>query len=165
MTAFQWEREVQEDLVRIEAIMDEVLHTNVSLLKDMARYIVDSGGKRLRPGVNMTVYRAFGGIDHHVQSRLAAAFEILHTGTLVHDDINDCSTLRRGREAVHVKYGLQNAIVCGDFMFAKSFLIAARHSHEVIERLLETCIGLAEGEILQRKWIDGESLTVNDRMD
>ncbi len=163
MTSFSWPGIVEEGLALVEIRIDEALESNTPILKEMANHIIDAGGKRVRPGLLLTIYKALGGEDISEHVRIAAAFEIIHTGTLIHDDINDGSERRRGLEAVHVKYGLQNAIVAGDFMFTKAFQLASSFTSEIKKIMLDACVGLAEGEIIQQRWKRGGKMSISER--
>jgi octaprenyl-diphosphate synthase len=96
-------------------------------------------------------FKAVGGEDIKDIVPLAAAFELIHTATLIHDDINDGSDRRRGKLAVHKKFGTRNALIAGDFLFAKAFEIGTLFGKDVIKVASEASTKLAEGEILQTK--------------
>src|SRR2546427_7501309 len=112
---------VANELALVEARIRESIVTEEPLLHDIARYVIESGGKRIRPMVTLLAFRALGGTEVRQAVDLAAAFELIHSATLIHDDINDGGDMRRGRLAAYKKFGLQNALVTGDFLFVKAF--------------------------------------------
>src|SRR5436853_498322 len=117
---------VANELALVEARIRESIVTEEPLLHDIARYGIESGGKRIRPMVTLLAFRALGGTEVRKAVDLAAAFELIHSATLIHDDINDGGDMRRGRLAAYKKFGLQNALVTGDFLFVKAFGIGGR---------------------------------------
>jgi octaprenyl-diphosphate synthase len=131
-----------------EQIMRSVGSTS-SVLRDVAIYVLSAGGKRIRPAMGISAYIAIGGKEPDSMIPLAAAVEMIHTSTLLHDDIIDGSEMRRGRPTAHRKYGLQAAIVTGDFLFSQAFGLCARYGPEAIGITSEACRELAEAEMLQ----------------
>src|SRR2546428_3699991 len=117
---------VTSELALVEARIRESIRTEEPLLHDIARYVIESGGKRIRPMVTLLAFRALGGTEIRQAVDLAAAFELIHSATLIHDDINDGGDMRRRRLAAYKKFGLQNALVTGDFLFVKAFRIRGR---------------------------------------
>src|SRR2546430_17162412 len=112
---------VTSELALVEARIRESIRTEEPLLHDIARYVIESGGKRIRPMVTLLAFRALGGTEVRQAVDLAAAFELIHSATLIHDDINDGGDMRRGRLAAYKKFGLQNALVTGGFLFLYGF--------------------------------------------
>jgi len=139
-----------EDL--IEAGMMQVEETlrhsmeGSSVLGDMGSGLIESGGKRIRPELLMISYIAGGGEDISETVEVAAAFELIHTASLIHDDITDDPTLRRRRPAPHRRYGLSRALIAGDFIFAKSFQLLAGVNEEVSTIIADAALATAEGE-------------------
>ena len=119
------------------------------LLSETTRHILSAGGKRLRPRLVLLAHAAVGGEDEAYIIPLAAAVEIIHTATLVHDDINDHGTLRRGRETVNSRWGGTFALLTGDYMFTKTYEIMAPYPGELNAVLARAAIELVEGETLQ----------------
>src|SRR2546430_684084 len=95
--------------------------------------------------------RAHGGTDVSQAIDLAAALELIHSATLIHDDINDGGEMRRGRLTAYKKFGLQNALITGDFLFVKAFGIGGKFDAEIVELTADACAALAEGEIRQKR--------------
>lgn len=117
-----------------------------SVLEDMGTGLVESGGKRIRPELLMVSYLAGGGEDLMSTVDVAAAFELIHTASLIHDDITDDPTLRRRRPAPHRRFGLSRALVAGDYIFAKSFQLLAGADERVSATIAQAAIDTAEGE-------------------
>ena len=132
---------------QIEAGMKQVEETlrhameGSSVLGDMGSSLIESGGKRIRPELLMVSYLAGGGKDISETVEVAAAFELIHTASLIHDDITDDPTLRRRRPAPHRRYGLSRALIAGDFIFAKSFQLLAGVNEEVSTIIADAAMG------------------------
>lgn len=130
--------------------MSEVLGTEVELLSRVNRGIADNGGKMLRPMISLLVARSCGtpGDD---SIRYAAASELLHNATLLHDDVADKSSKRRGQPTVNALLGPSDAVLVGDFWLAKSVcaIMATRNYKEIAELFSKTLTDLAEGEMFQ----------------
>ena len=134
---------VEKELTLVEERIQESIHSQEPLLTDIARYVIQAGGKRIRPLVAVLANKAVGGKNLDRVVEIAAALELIHSATLVHDDINDDGGFRRGRTAAYRKFGLQNALVAGDFLFVKAFAIGGRFEPEVVELTAAVCTGLA----------------------
>lgn len=139
----------QEGLQAIDALLLATLESEVELLQDASRHIISSGGKHLRPHVAMLAYLAAGGDDLMEAVSMAAAIEMVHTATLVHDDINDHALLRRGRPSVHARWGRTFALLTGDYMFAKVYELMAPYGPTYNVIMARACSQLVEGETLQ----------------
>jgi len=153
---------VEKELTLVEERIQESIHSQEPLLTDIARYVIQAGGKRIRPLVAVLANKAVGGKNLDRVVEIAAALELIHSATLVHDDINDDGGFRRGRTAAYRKFGLQNALVAGDFLFVKAFAIGGRFEPEVVELTAAVCTGLAEAEIVQKRHI-GDLSTTRDQ--
>lgn len=138
-----------EDLDSVEEYIFDKIGTEVKLLGEISRYLFEAGGKRVRPAFVLLAFRAVKGEDIKKVIPLAAATEIIHTATLIHDDINDSSKSRRGIPTVNEKYGLSRALVTGDFLFVKAFRIGGAYDWRIVKILADACANLAEGELLQ----------------
>jgi octaprenyl-diphosphate synthase len=136
----------------IQAVNDLLLsiaESKVPTLQDASQHILAAGGKRLRPRLVLLAYSAAGGQDPDYVVPLAAAVEIIHTATLVHDDINDHGTLRRGRETINSRWGTTYALLTGDFLFTKTYQLMIPYSQELNTILAGAAVELVEGETLQ----------------
>jgi geranylgeranyl pyrophosphate synthase len=135
-------------LEAVNRTMLEAVQSDVTVLREASEHIVAAGGKRARPRLLMLSYQALGGTDLTIPIRAATAIELVHTATLVHDDINDHSLVRRGRDSVNARWGRTFALLTGDFLFTKVYeLMAPLGDLNVI--LAEAVVALVEGETLQ----------------
>ena len=141
---------------RVEEVLRRAIECEEPLLRKMVGEIVAAGGKRLRPRVALLAFDACGGGDPEPVIEAAAAFELIHTASLVHDDIIDQSPLRRGRPTVHTAYGLGHAIVAGDFLFTQGFALSGKLPKDVIAVTAEACVRLAEGEVMEQRLLAEE---------
>ncbi|APG23593.1 polyprenyl synthetase family protein [Syntrophotalea acetylenica] len=146
----QFDREwLKEDLDRVEKSLRQHLTSEVPLVRQMSDYILASGGKRIRPILLLLCARLCG---YEGESRypLAAVIEFLHTATLLHDDVVDSATLRRGRISANIAWGNQAAVLVGDYLFARCFEMMVDFCDRRIMRVLaETTSLMAQGEVIQ----------------
>jgi len=152
-------------LDRVEARIAERLDSREELLTDISKYLIASGGKRVRPAVTILVFRACGGRVADDIVDVAAALELIHSATLLHDDIIDDSDTRRGQESAFHKYGLAKTLVTGDFVFSRAFQLCARFEEKLINWAAEACIALTEGEIMQGRFRNNSAVTVSEYLD
>lgn len=138
-----------DDMAEVDALIRSSLDSDVVLIRQIAEYIIGSGGKRLRPMLVVLAARACGySGPHHV--RLAAIIEFIHTATLLHDDVVDESDLRRGKESVHAVWGNAASVLVGDFLYSRSFQMMVQvESMRVMEVLSDATNTIAEGEVEQ----------------
>ncbi|QHI96385.1 polyprenyl synthetase family protein [Aristophania vespae] len=131
----------------------ERMQSPVALIPQLAAHLIAAGGKRLRPLLTLASARLCGyeaGPDHQRHVGLAACVEFIHTATLLHDDVVDESTLRRGLESANALFGNKASVLVGDFLFARSFqLMTADGSLQVMAILSDASATIAEGEVLQ----------------
>jgi octaprenyl-diphosphate synthase len=137
------------DLADIDWRVAEVLSSTYAQLTEAARYACSTGGKRVRPLLMAAADRALGAPSTQPIHSLAAAFQLIHTATLVHDDVIDHADTRRGRPSMPRAFGLPLAIVSGDYLFVRAFELAAEYPRSIIMRCGESCADLVEGEVLQ----------------
>jgi len=140
---------IREDLEAVERAYASHFQSRVELIPQIARYIQTSGGKRVRPALLLMAARLSGyGGDRGVL--YASVVEFIHTATLVHDDIIDDSSLRRGRLAVHSRWGSDITVLLGDYLYIKSMALALTHdSLEIIRLLCDVTLRMIEGELYQ----------------
>ncbi len=160
-----WDFGVLKELALVEQRIRESVVSEEPLLTDIATYVIAAGGKRIRPTVTLLSFKALGGKDIQQAVDLAAALELIHSATLIHDDINDGGEMRRGRPAAYKKYGLQNALVTGDFLFVKAFGIGGKFNPDIVELTANACAALAEGEIRQKRHAFDTSVTKDEYVD
>jgi len=128
----------------------------------LAKDILLAGGKRFRPILALLAFDAAGGKDQDMIMDLALASEIIHTATLVHDDIYDQSKTRRGMPTLHVSHGISHAIIAGDYLFVLGFGLGGKYDNIVVEKMAKTCANIASGELLQFEHIGNLSTTPED---
>lgn len=140
---------VERGLSKVEQTLYDTVDSEIDLLRATSRHILSSGGKRVRPRLLFLSYLASGGEDLDSIIDLASAVELVHTATLVHDDINDHSPTRRGKVAVHARWGRTFALLTGDYLFTKVYELMAPYGIELNTIMAEACVRLVEGETLQ----------------
>lgn len=140
---------VAEDVKAVDALILRRLRSDVVLINQIGSYIVNSGGKRLRPLSVLLSARACGyDGDRHID--LAAVVEFIHTATLLHDDVVDASELRRNRETANVVWGNDASVLVGDFLYSRAFeMMVDVGSMRVMDILSHATNRIAEGEVLQ----------------
>lgn len=137
------------DMKLVDAVIRQQLHSDVVLIRQVAEYIISSGGKRLRPVLVLLAAGAMGykGVSHH---ELAAVVEFIHTATLLHDDVVDESELRRGRETANNLFGNAASVLVGDFLYTRAFqMMVSVDNMRVMQVLADATNIIAEGEVLQ----------------
>ena len=140
---------VDHALQQLDELLISVADSAVPLLRETSHHILGAGGKRVRPRLLLLAFEATGGANFDVAIPLAAAVEIIHTATLVHDDINDHGTLRRGRETVNSRWGGTFALLTGDYLFSRTYELMAPYSTELNLILARASTALVEGETMQ----------------
>ncbi len=140
---------IADDLQAVDTLIHRRLHSEVVLINQLGHYIVNSGGKRLRPILTLLAARACGYAgDRHIA--LAAVIEFIHTATLLHDDVVDASDLRRGRETANAIWGDEASVLVGDFLYSRAFeMMVDIGSMRVMEIMARTTNTIAEGEVMQ----------------
>ncbi|MFM8610621.1 MAG: polyprenyl synthetase family protein [Burkholderiaceae bacterium] len=140
---------VAPDMQAVDRVIRERLDSDVPLVGEVARYIISAGGKRLRPALLLLTCGALGvtSTDRH---KLAAVVEFIHTATLLHDDVVDDSTLRRGRPTANQSFGNPASVLVGDFLYSRAFQMMVECGQMHIMRILADATNvIAEGEVLQ----------------
>jgi len=141
--------DVVEDLKQVDDIIKSNFDSKINLVNELSLHIFEGGGKRIRPLILLTSARATGytGANH---ISLAAVLELIHTATLLHDDVVDESKLRRGRKTANAIWGNQASVLVGDYLYSKAFQIMVELGNKrVLQILAEATNTLAEGEIMQ----------------
>jgi octaprenyl-diphosphate synthase len=137
------------DMARVDAVLRQSLDSDVLLIRQVAEYIIAGGGKRLRPAVLLLAAVACGyrGEAHHT---LAAVIEMIHTATLLHDDVVDESSLRRGHATANAEFGNAAAVLVGDFLYSRAFqLMVSVERMRVLAIMADATNVIAEGEVMQ----------------
>jgi len=142
-------RVVADDFSAVNNIIKKQLCSRVPLVEEVADYLIAAGGKRLRPLLTLLAGRALGYPGDNLQL-LAATIEFLHTSTLLHDDVVDKSTLRRGLATANAQWGNAPSVLVGDFLYARAFeMMVELNSMEVMRIISHATRVIAEGEVLQ----------------
>ena len=140
---------IETDMRAVDTVVRDRLHSEVVLVRQVAEYIIGSGGKRLRPALVLLTAGALGyrGTQHH---ELAAVVEFIHTATLLHDDVVDESALRRGRETANALFGNAASVLVGDFLYSRAFqMMVGVDNMRVMQVLSDATNVIAEGEVMQ----------------
>lgn len=140
---------IKHDLAKTDAVLVSRLGSDVALINQMSNYIINSGGKRLRPLLLLLCSRATGyqGVYHHL---MAVVIELIHTATLLHDDIVDESSIRRGKDTANEVWGNAASVLVGDFLYSRAFeMMVEPNSMAIMQLLSKTTNSIAEGEVLQ----------------
>lgn len=140
---------MSEDLAAVDAIIHDRMQSPVGMIPNLAAHLVDAGGKRIRPLITLAAARLLGGGGDGAR-KLAAAVEFIHSATLLHDDVVDESSMRRGKESANVLWGNASSVLVGDFLFARSFnLMVETGDIQVLDILARAASVIAEGEVMQ----------------
>jgi octaprenyl-diphosphate synthase len=140
---------VAEDLARVDALIRRRLDSDVVLVRQVAEYLIASGGKRLRPALLLLACGA-AGYQGDKRFDLAAVIEFIHTATLLHDDVVDASDLRRGRNTANAAFGNAAAVLVGDFLYSRAFqMMVEIDDMRVMQVLAEATNTIAAGEVMQ----------------
>ncbi|GAA5180059.1 octaprenyl diphosphate synthase [Niveibacterium umoris] len=153
---------IAADMAAVDGVIRERLHSEVVLIRQVAEYIIAAGGKRLRPALLLFVANALGyrGTHHH---ELAAVVEFIHTATLLHDDVVDESSLRRGNSTANAMFGNAAAVLVGDFLYSRSFqMMVGVNDMRVMRVLADATNVIAEGEVLQLLNVRNADASVED---
>lgn len=140
---------IASDMEAVNKVIRQQLHSEVALVNQISEYIISAGGKRIRPTLVLLVANAYGyqGSHHHL---LAAIIEFIHTATLLHDDVVDESSLRRGRQTANALFGNAASVLVGDFLYSRSFqMMVSINNMRVMQILADATNVIAEGEVLQ----------------
>ena len=140
---------IADDMREVDRVIARCLTTSVPLIGQISQYIIAAGGKRLRPALLLMVARALGCEDIR-RFDLAAVVELIHTATLLHDDVVDESTLRRGRPTANENFGNPASVLVGDFLHTRSFqMMVATGNMRILQVLSDATNIIAEGEVQQ----------------
>jgi octaprenyl-diphosphate synthase len=139
----------RDDMEAVDRLISSSLESDVALVSQVSRYIVASGGKRLRPLVVLLAARAYG-YEGEQHVRAAAIIEFIHTATLLHDDVVDSSSRRRGKDSANTVFGNQASVLVGDFLYSRAFqMMVDIDSMRVMQILADATNTIAAGEVLQ----------------
>lgn len=140
---------IEDDMSAVDSMIQSRLQSDVVLINQLGHYIINSGGKRLRPALAILCARACG-YNGNKHINLATIIEFIHTATLLHDDVVDNSDMRRGRETANNLWGNEASVLVGDFLYTRSFeMMVEMDSMRLMKILSHTTNVIAEGEVLQ----------------
>ena len=152
---------IAKEVKILEKKLSEFISSEIQLATEVASYLVDSGGKRIRPILSILIGKAMK-YEKEDLITLASAIELLHTASLIHDDIVDNSEIRRGKKSIHKKWDNAHSVLVGDFVYSKAFqLMALIGNKKVITSLANSTNRISEGEILQLTMVE-KKLSQND---
>jgi octaprenyl-diphosphate synthase len=156
-----------DDLRALDARLRSTLNSDVSLIQSIAEYIVSAGGKRLRPVLVFLCCEALGArANSEVAVNLAATVELIHTATLLHDDVVDESALRRGRPTANAQFGNAASVLVGDFLYSRAFqVMVTTQNLRVLQIVSEATNRIAEGEVMQLMALGKLDLSETQYMD
>ena len=141
---------VSSDLIEVEKVLDEHVQSPIPLAYEISKYLLGSGGKRLRPSVLLLASGACGNVEGKKRIYSAASLELIHTASLLHDDVVDEATLRRGKTSSNMIWGNKPTVLVGDFMLARALnLMQSCGELELIDSVTEAASRLAEGQVLE----------------
>ena len=156
---------VASDFKAINELIESSLHSRVPLVAEIAAYLVQAGGKRLRPLLVLLAARSCGDSSQH-PVKLAVAIEFLHTAMLLHDDVVDESTLRRGRRTANAEWGNAASVLVGDFLHSRAFeLMVELGNIDVMALISKATNGIAEGEVQQLTLLQNTSTSEADYLE
>jgi octaprenyl-diphosphate synthase len=137
------------ELDMVEKSLAGSVRSSERLLTEISMYLIASGGKRIRPVIALLAFKLFSGKRIADIVEIATALELIHTATLLHDDIIDDAETRRGKDSAYKHFGLKPTLVAGDFLFIKAFEFAGKFDKTVVQWTADACTHLTEGEMLQ----------------
>ncbi len=147
---------------QVDAVIRERLASRVALIDQISRYIISAGGKRIRPRLVLLFSEALG-FEGPERYELAAIVEFIHTATLLHDDVVDESSLRRGRATANAIFGNAASVLVGDFLYSRAFqMMVSVNRMRVLDVLADATNVIAEGEVLQLMNMHDPDLSVED---
>jgi geranylgeranyl pyrophosphate synthase len=157
-------RAVEADLCAAEEKLGRLLNSSEALIAEICHYLIDGAGKRLRPAFVLLVHRACGGTDRTAPDAIdaAIAIELIHSATLLHDDIIDGGMLRRGKPSALARYGPAATLVAGDYLFCRAFELCGRFEEHLVRTAAQACIQLTEGEVMEGRLRHNAAASLED---
>ena len=157
----KYKKLISKELNELENNLSISVSSEIELATEVSSYLVNSGGKRIRPAICILVAKAFDYSGNDL-IRLASSIELLHTATLIHDDVVDESLMRRGKESIQNKWDNAHGVLVGDFVYSKAFqLMASFDNPNIIRALANATNRISEGEVLQLSLKNKDKLTEN----
>ena len=159
---------VQADMGRVNDLILQKAGSDVEMIPEVAKHLIDSGGKRLRPMLTLAASNlcGYGGTDKDGHVKLAMSVEFMHTATLLHDDVVDESDMRRGKQAARMLWGNQASVLVGDFLLGQAFRVMVEVGNlRALEVLSKAACVIAEGEVLQLSVAQNMNTSVSEYME
>ena len=157
-----YKKVIFDELEKLEITLSESINSEIELATEVSGHIVNSGGKRIRPAICILVAKTLGYSESDL-IRLASSIELLHTATLIHDDVVDESLIRRGKESIQAKWDDAHGVLVGDFVYSKAFqLMASFDNPKIIRALANATNKISEGEVLQLSMREQSNLSEKD---
>ena len=140
---------IAAELAQFEVFFEQTMKAETEPMDDIMRYVQESRGKRLRPILVLLSAKLFGEVNERTL-RAATFVEMMHSATLIHDDVVDDADQRRGKASVKAKFGNHSAVLAGDFLLAKAMLLLSQpDEYNLLQEMLRTATTMSEGELLQ----------------
>lgn len=153
---------LSNELDSLESNLLESISSDIELASEVSNYLVSSGGKRIRPVICILIAKTFNYSGEEL-IKLASSIELLHSATLIHDDVVDQSQIRRGKESIHNKWDNAHGVLVGDFVYSKAFqLMASFDNSRIIKTLADSTNKISEGEVLQLSLKNKDILSEED---
>ena len=153
---------IYDELEQLEITLSESINSDIELATEVSGHIVNSGGKRIRPAICILVAKTLGYSESDL-IQLASSIELLHTATLIHDDVVDESLIRRGKESIQAKWDDAHGVLVGDFVYSKAFQLMANFDNpKIIRELANATNKISEGEVLQLSMKKKSNLSEED---
>ena len=157
-----YKKVIFDELEKLEITLSESINSDIELATEVSGYIVNSGGKRIRPAICILVAKTLGYSESDL-IQLASSIELLHTATLIHDDVVDESLIRRGKESIQAKWDDAHGVLVGDFVYSKAFQLMANFDNpKIIRELANATNKISEGEVLQLSMKKQSNLSEED---
>jgi octaprenyl-diphosphate synthase len=162
LSATAQDEDIAQEMRAVDAVIQRSLSSEVALINQISSYIVNAGGKRIRPMLVLLFAKALG-FDGPQRHELAATIEFIHTATLLHDDVVDESSLRRGKPTANAHFGNAASVLVGDFLYSRAFqMMVSIKNLRVLEVLAQATNVIAEGEVLQLMNMHDADLTTEN---
>ena len=140
---------IRTELAQFEAFFERALQADTEPMDSIMHYVLETKGKRLRPMLVLFGAKLFGEVNERTL-RAATFAEMVHSATLIHDDVVDDDDLRRGQTSVKARFGNLSAVLAGDYLLAKAMLLLARpDDYAILQEMLSTTAAMSEGELMQ----------------
>ena len=156
---------IEKEMSRVETELESLSGSEIPLIRDIGRYIRNGGGKRVRPAILLLTARMCG-YNGSTGPRLGAVVEMIHSATLVHDDIIDNSSTRRSQASVNARWGNEISVLIGDWLYMTSFRVAlAERQFRIMDILIDATRKMVEGELMQLEFNDSLDITEEQHLD